>query len=71
MSVAIVQALDRILDDHDGGIDDQADGNSEPAEAHEVGRHAEGAHHGKRNQRRKGERDRDNQSSPEVAEEGQ
>ena len=49
----MLQALDRIFDDDDRRIDDQADGDGEAAETHQVCGHAERRHHHECHERRK------------------
>jgi hypothetical protein len=62
-----MQALDRVFDDDDGGIDDQTDRNGEAAEAHEVRGHSERPHHGEGDERRERECERDNDGGAEVS----
>jgi hypothetical protein len=47
----VCQLRGDVLHDYDGGIDEHTDGNGEPAQAHEVGRHAELLHSEERRER--------------------
>ena len=66
-----MQPLDRVLDDHNCGIDDQADRDCETTKAHEVCRHAECPHHRERDKRGEWESNRDDEGRADVAEERQ
>jgi hypothetical protein len=63
-------ALD-VLDDHHRRIDQHADGDGEAAQAHQVGRQADGAHQDEGGERRERQHQRDDQRRAQVAEEGE
>ena len=61
------QTLHDVLDHHYGGIDQHTDCNSQTTQAHQVRRHAEGAHQDERDQRRQRKHQGDSQCRAEVA----
>ena len=67
----MMQALDSVLDDDDGGVDNEAYGNCKASKAHEVGRHPEILHEDEGHQRRERERDGNHERGAQIAEERQ
>ncbi len=60
-----------VFDHHHSSIDQHADGDGQPAQAHQVGRKPHAAHQDEGGQRRQGQHQRDDQRRAQVAEEGE
>ena len=65
------QSLDHVFDDHDRPVDQNADGNGQPPQAHQVGGEADGAHEDEGQQRRHRQRQRHDYRGAQIAQEQQ